>query len=168
MSVQYREHCGTPWFGDAPAQLKDAVAAFDSAGDADSPATVLRTAREHDALTLWHLLRRTAGAQRAQVFERFAGLVKLPAIMTRDAVLRGDAEAVDASWNALGLGSTEWWRDWKRKWQELTGRGKWKSHQTPEPPCRCRVAARTGALGHNRNQVRTGAAVVQRSPRLRQ
>ena len=107
---------GTPWFGDAPAEFKKAVAAFDMGRGADSLAAVLRTAREQDALTLWHLLRRTQGAQRAQVFKRFAGLVKLPAVVTEEAVLRGDAEAVDASWNALGLGSTEWWRDWKRKW----------------------------------------------------
>jgi len=31
-------------------------------------------------------------------------------------VLRGDPEALDGAWNALDLGSADWWREWKRKW----------------------------------------------------
>jgi len=107
---------GTPWFSDAPSELKSAVSVFDQTQAASALETAVRASRNRDALTLWHLMVRTSGEQRGKVFERFAGLVKLPPGTTREAVLRGDPAALDASWNALDLGSTEWWREWKRKW----------------------------------------------------
>jgi hypothetical protein len=29
---------------------------------------------------------------------------------------RGDAAAINQAWNALGLGSADWWRTWKHPW----------------------------------------------------
>ncbi len=107
---------GTPHFIDAPSQLQSRLAQFDVNGDPAALAGVLTAARPRDALTLWHLLGRTRGVERGEVFDRFSGLVKLPPAVTREKVLAGDAKAMDASWNALGFGNTDWWRGWKRRW----------------------------------------------------
>lgn len=107
---------GTPHFTDAPAELQTDLARFDAGGDAAALGRVLSAARQRDALTLWHLLGRTRGDKRGRVFARFAGLVKLPAAVTREKILEGDPSAMDAAWNALGLGNTDWWRGWKRQW----------------------------------------------------
>jgi hypothetical protein len=107
---------GTPHFTDAPAQLQSRLAQFDADRDPAALAVVLSAARPRDALTLWHLLGRTRGVERGEVFDRFSELVKLPPDATRARILAGDAKAMDASWNALGLGNTDWWRGWKRRW----------------------------------------------------
>lgn len=106
----------TPHFLDAPQNLVASVAQFDRTQDPQALAAVLNAARPRDALTLWHLLERTQGAERAEVFDRFAALVKLSPDVTREAVLRGDRKAMDVAWNALQLGDTSWWRKWKRAW----------------------------------------------------
>lgn len=107
---------GTPYFADAPAELRAAIAQFDKDGDAKALGVVLDSARAQDALTLWHLLSRTQGAERAEVFARFSDLVKLPPSVTKEKILSGEPAALDAAWNALDLGNTDWWREWKRKW----------------------------------------------------
>jgi hypothetical protein len=107
---------GVPFYADAPALLRTSLAAWES-GDAAQLTKVLKSARDRDALTLWHLLTRVAPADRGAVFARFAQLVTLPADVTRDAVLHGDRHALDECWNALGLENTGWWRGWERRWQ---------------------------------------------------
>jgi hypothetical protein len=107
---------GTPYFLDAPENLTDALGNFDRSRDAAALEAAITTARKRDALTLWHLLKRTEGAQRAEVFNRFSSLVSLPPVVTRDAILAGNEQALDAAWNALELGDTTWWREWKRPW----------------------------------------------------
>lgn len=107
---------GIPYFDDAPAQLRAAVDRIDRNADKASLKIVLASARSRDGLTLWHLLSRTQGAERAEVFDRFQQLVQLPPSVTRDKILQGDPAAIDAAWNALDLGDTDWWREWKRKW----------------------------------------------------
>lgn len=107
---------GTPHFLDAPAKLQSALNRFDETGDSRAVPTILVAARAQDALTLWHLLSRTSGAQREQVFMRFSELVKLPPTATRERILSGDRAAIDSAWNALDLGNTDWWREWKRQW----------------------------------------------------
>jgi len=106
----------TPHFLDAPQILVASVARFDRTQAPQALAAALDAARPRDALTLWHLLERTQGAERAEVFDRFAALVKLSPEVTREAVLRGDRKAMDVAWNALQLGDTSWWREWKRTW----------------------------------------------------
>jgi FAD/FMN-containing dehydrogenase len=101
---------------DAPDALKTALARFDALQDPAALETVMASARERDALTLWHLLLRTRGSRRAEVFDRFATLVKLPPEVSKEAILRSDARAIDGAWNALDLGETGWWRQWKRTW----------------------------------------------------
>jgi hypothetical protein len=106
----------TPYFLDAPKDLTKSLAEFDLTGNRQALNKVLQAARPHDALTLWHLLGRTQDGERADVFHRFAGLVKLPPSVTEASILRGDRKSMDAAWDALELGDTSWWREWKRNW----------------------------------------------------
>jgi hypothetical protein len=106
----------TPYFLDAPKVLTKSLAEFDLTGNRQALNSVLQAARPHDALTLWHLLERTQGGERAGVFQRFAALVNLPSSVTEEAILRGDPKSMDAAWDALELGDTSWWREWKRNW----------------------------------------------------
>jgi hypothetical protein len=106
----------TPYFLDAPRALTKSLAEFDLSGNEHALRSVLAAARPRDALTLWHLLERTHGQERAEVFDRFAELVDLPSGVTREGVLRGDRSSLDAAWDALRLGNTSWWREWQRNW----------------------------------------------------
>lgn len=106
----------TPHFLDAPEPFTKAVADFDLTGNTQALNTALATARARDGLTLWHLLQRTEGGERAEVFDRFAALVKLPSGLTRERILSDDRKSMDAAWDALDLGDTSWWRGWKREW----------------------------------------------------
>jgi FecR protein len=107
---------GTPYFIDAPPALQSALARFDADGNPAALEVVLNSARPRDALTLWHLLGRTPAEQRGQVFDRFSSLLRLPPSVTREKILAGRTSAMDAAWNALGFGNTDWWRGWKRNW----------------------------------------------------
>jgi hypothetical protein len=106
----------TPYFLDAPKALTGSLAEFDRTGSTEALNSVLQAARPHDALTLWHLLERTSGSERIEVYNRFAGLVKLPPNVTREGILHSDPQTMDAAWNALDFGDTTWWREWKRNW----------------------------------------------------
>ena len=106
----------TPYFLDAPETLTKAIAQFDVTGSRESLDTAVSAARPRDALTLWHLLQRTHENERAEVFDRFSELVDLPGDVSRKGILRGDDKAMDAAWDALHLGNTNWWRTWKRQW----------------------------------------------------
>lgn len=106
----------TPYFLDAPKAFTKSLAEFDLTGSKQALHFVLATARRRDALTLWHLLERTSGGERQDVINRFSGLVNLPAGVTQEGILRGDRKSMDAAWDALQLGDTSWWREWKRVW----------------------------------------------------
>ncbi|HEX4228692.1 MAG TPA: hypothetical protein VHZ07_08480 [Bryobacteraceae bacterium] len=106
----------TPYFLDAPRALTKGLAEFDLTGNTQALNMALASARPRDGLTLWHLLQRTQGQERAEVFDRFAKLVKLPSNLTREGILSGDQKSMDAAWDALDLGDTSWWREWKRQW----------------------------------------------------
>ncbi|MBI4890166.1 MAG: hypothetical protein HY821_06035 [Acidobacteria bacterium] len=105
---------GTPYFADAPAALERALNEFDERGGGLEQA--LSSARGRDALSLWHLLPRTAGERRAAVYRRLAQLVALPKEATEERILASDARALEQCWNALGLDSAAWWRSWQRPW----------------------------------------------------
>jgi Putative zinc-finger/FecR protein len=109
---------GTPYFGDASRELRDALAQFDTSLSGDSARAsaldkILRRARKKDAITLWHLLTRTNEAELGRVYDRLARLVPPPKRVTREGVLRGERAMIDAWWDELELGDTEWWRMWK-------------------------------------------------------
>ena len=106
---------GIPYYEDASKVLIEAVHRFDV--DADQPAigVILAEARQRDALTLWHLLRRVPDADRGRVFDRLAQFITLPAGITRAGVVAGDPKMIDSLWDTLDLGNTSWWRMWKSR-----------------------------------------------------
>jgi hypothetical protein len=106
---------GIPYYEDAPDALREAVAAFDR-GDRSAVSAVLSAARDRDGITLWHLLTRVEGEQRGVVYDRLAELVPMLPGASRKGVVRGEPEAIDRCWDALGLENTSWWRGWERKW----------------------------------------------------
>ncbi|MFN7975734.1 MAG: FecR domain-containing protein [Acidobacteriota bacterium] len=103
---------GTPYDEHASSAFIDALASFD-AGDAKELSSVLAQARHEDAFTLWHLLSRVDPGDRGQVFERLGMLVPPPAGVTRAGIERADRGMLDAWWDALGLGTTSFWRHWE-------------------------------------------------------
>jgi hypothetical protein len=110
---------GTPYFEDASEAFRAALADFDFAAEsqdsrAASLAKILSQAHARDALTLWHLLSRTDGAERGEVYDRFAALVPPPAGVTRDGILHLDQSMLDLWWNALNLGDIYLWRYWEQ------------------------------------------------------
>jgi hypothetical protein len=110
---------GIPYFEDASPAFREAVSTFDNTSEsADSRShpldIMLSEARAKDSLTLWHLLSRTTGDERAQVYERFSTLVPPPLGVTRDGILNLDQSMLDLWWNALGLGEISTWRYWEQ------------------------------------------------------
>lgn len=108
---------GIPFYDDASDEFRVALGGFEH-GDTAALPRILAAARPRDALTLWHLLTRVPAAERGRVFDRFGQLVNLSNQVSRDAVLRKDAHAIDLCWDALGLENTTWWRGWERRWSE--------------------------------------------------
>jgi FecR protein len=110
---------GTPYFEDASESFRAALADFDFAANSSDTrssylAIVLSQARAKDGLTLWHLLSRTDGSDRARVYDRFANLVPPPPGVTRDGILHLDQPMLDLWWNALNLGDIYLWRYWEQ------------------------------------------------------
>lgn len=70
---------------------------------------ILATAEASDAITLWHLLPRVQGAARRQVAERIASLIPVPPGVAMERVLGLEPAALEAWWDALGLGT---YREW--------------------------------------------------------
>jgi FecR protein len=110
---------GVPYFEDASESFREALHTFDqseSSSETTSSAlsTILSQARPRDGLTLWHLLSRTLGPERAQVYARFAALVPPPPGVTREGMLILDPHMLDLYWNALDLGDISLWRFWEQ------------------------------------------------------
>ncbi len=110
---------GTPYFEDASPAFKEAMRTFDQSEQPSEMAStalaaVLVQARPRDGLTLWHLLSRTSGTERGQVYARFAALVPPPPGVTRVGILSLDARMLDLYWNALDLGDISIWRFWEQ------------------------------------------------------
>jgi hypothetical protein len=95
---------GTPYFEDVSAKFQKALYKFDfQNGAGKSLKIILDEAREKDALTLWHLLTRTNGAEREQVFEKLNGLVKLPPCATKEGVLSLNNKMLELWRNEIGI-----------------------------------------------------------------
>jgi len=111
---------GTPRYEDAPSGYGEALTILDF-GPPDDPRRaaafdlVVSSARLHDGLTLWHLLKRGTAEERARVYDRLAALAPPPPGVTRDAVLRGDRGALSQWWDALGRANGGWWKLLKKK-----------------------------------------------------
>jgi hypothetical protein len=109
---------GTPHFDDAPVALVEALSAIDATtGPMPGAAldTALAAARPRDAFTLWHLLRRAAGADAGRIFERLAALSPPPAGVTRDLALGKDRSALESWWNTFGVGDAGLFGKWRAR-----------------------------------------------------
>ena len=112
---------GTPYFEDASAEFRSALARFDfedttSQQRAHDVAILLGEARNRDALTLWHLLARADDKQRVLVYDRLSQFVPPPAAVTKEGILRLDQPMLDLWWNELGFDDISVWRHWERSW----------------------------------------------------
>ena len=112
---------GTPYFEDAPADFRIALARLDfedstSQARAEDLAAILAHSRKRDALTLWHLLSRVEKEQRIRVYDRLRELASPPASVTKDGILRLDQSMLDLWWNALGFDDISIWRHWEHSW----------------------------------------------------
>src|SRR5580658_1440933 len=83
---------GIPYFDDAPEKLKQALKS--GAYLAPNLDAILAEARVRDTLTLWHLLSRVEGADRARVYDRIASLTPVPAGVSREEALKLDPETL--------------------------------------------------------------------------
>jgi hypothetical protein len=105
---------GTPHRSDASDTFKLALTKYDfEHGGPGALTTVLIHSRNMDSITLWHLLFRETGEQRARVYDRLAELVPSPAGVTREGVLSGDQNMVKAWQKHLNLGVKPWWKFWQ-------------------------------------------------------
>lgn len=87
---------GTPYFEDASPKFREALSKFDfQEGGAPALSVVLAESRELDTLTLWHLIARVRGAERARVYARLASLIAPPAGVTREGVMNLDKRMLD-------------------------------------------------------------------------
>jgi len=87
-----------PCFDDAPEEFKRALESFatDKTGGG-SLDVILATARARDTLTLWHLLPRVDLLNRERIYDRMAALTPVPAGVSREKVLKLDADTL-ARW----------------------------------------------------------------------
>jgi hypothetical protein len=116
---------GTPYFENAPAEFRAALARFDftDAGPQQrfaDLAIILAQARAHDALTLWHLLSRVDADQRGLVYDKLEQLATPPMDVTKDGILRLDQPMLDSWWNSLGFDDISVWRHWEHSWSETS------------------------------------------------
>lgn len=100
---------GTPYFVDAPASFRSALETIDFENDPAAKAgaldVMLREARTRDTLTLWHLLARVEGNDRARVYDKIATFVPPPDGVTREGIMNLDQtmldrwkDSLEASW----------------------------------------------------------------------
>jgi hypothetical protein len=115
---------GTPHYEDAAERFRGSLDAIDfGEGLTRTMAldTALESARERDAMSLWHLLSSVPPADRDRVFDALAKFVPPPGDVTRDGIRAGRRDMLDAWWNKLGLDTASWWRTWKQQWRGVKG-----------------------------------------------
>jgi hypothetical protein len=79
--------------------------AADPSGSIDA---VLAAATKDDAVTLWHLIPRAAGAERERIVDRLASWAPLPEGATRDGVVGLDERMLELWWEALYPSWSNW------------------------------------------------------------
>jgi hypothetical protein len=125
---------GTPYFEDASQILRTALTKLDfEPWDTEwskIPALdlVLAESRVRDTLTLWHLLYRVDGADRARVFERLAALAPPPEEVTREGALQLDEKMLhlwkgylENSWSNESSLRKGWIKTWTRALGKVKG-----------------------------------------------
>ena len=129
---------GTPRYDDTDQAFREAIDDIDNGRDATHRAASLRLVLDHargrDAMTLWHLIARTAGADRAAVVDALNARVPRPGPVSREAVLRLDRAALDQWWDTLGLNEASWWRKWKGAYPAAASPAQMPTQRCPETP----------------------------------
>ena len=91
---------GTPYFEDASNVFRQSLKTVDFDPDAKTRSAalvwILDQARPRDTLTLWHLLARVEGEDRARVYDTMAILSPPPPDVTREGILALDQKMLDA------------------------------------------------------------------------
>jgi FecR protein/Putative zinc-finger len=106
---------GTPYFVDSTQPFRDALKKIDFHYDGNSQTAALTSmldqARPRDTLTLWHLLPRVNGEDRARVYDKLAAFAPPPSGVTREGVLRLDRtmletwrQTLEPEWIGTGKG----------------------------------------------------------------
>ncbi|HSE17559.1 MAG TPA: FecR domain-containing protein [Pyrinomonadaceae bacterium] len=106
---------GTPYFEDASSVLRESLKTVDFDPDAkmrsEALVGILHQSRPRDTLTLWHLLPRVEGEDRARVYDTMAALSPPPSGVTREGVLELNQTMLDAwrnelerTWMGIGKG----------------------------------------------------------------
>jgi hypothetical protein len=106
---------GTPYFEDASSVFRESLKTVDFDPDAKTRSAalvwILDQARPRDTLTLWHLLARVDGEDRALVYDTMAVLAPPPAGVTREGVLALDQkmlaawrDSLEMTWIGIGKG----------------------------------------------------------------
>jgi hypothetical protein len=120
---------GTPYFEDASEAFREALSKVDFEhiqGDETPLEIVLVNARVRDTLTLWHLLARVQGPDRALVYDRMTALVPPPEGVTREGALALNQQMLDSWKDKLELSwgdySSPTMKTLKKVW--TTGLGK--------------------------------------------
>ena len=121
---------GTPYYEDAPETFRSSLSRFDFPSDQLSRASALeivtREARPRDAMTLFYLLTRVNGSERALVYDRMAALVLPPEGVSRAGMLNLNPQMMERWQGKLGL---TWGRSldqaaksWSRVWSSALGK----------------------------------------------
>lgn len=93
---------GTAYAGDASADLRRALEAFDFGGGGERAVrAALAAARAADAISLLNLLPRVTGPLRGEVYDRLAALARPPSRVTRDGMLRLDQLMLNRWWDRV-------------------------------------------------------------------
>jgi hypothetical protein len=100
---------GTPYFEDASAAFLTALGLLDvDPGDPAALQVLLAEARRKDALSLLQVFQGLQAPERSRVCDRLTAL--FPAVGADcTAAVRGDGQALEGFWQALGIGGLKWW-----------------------------------------------------------
>jgi hypothetical protein len=120
---------GTPYFEDASEAFRSSLSRFDFPADPSSQASALhnvtREARPRDAMTLFYLLPRVNGNERAMVYDRMTALMPPPDGVTREGMLNLNPQMMERWQGKLGL---TWGRSldqaaktWRKVWSSALG-----------------------------------------------
>lgn len=105
---------GSPYYPDASAAFREALRELDFGAGRPALTRVITEARARDALTLLHLLEKAPPGDRSLIYDRLADLTPPPAGVTREGILRRDADMLRNWRSSLGIaGARSWWLNWK-------------------------------------------------------
>jgi len=123
---------GTPYFEDASQTFRAALTKLDfengiaEATDNALLKDLLAEARVRDTLTLWHLLYRVSGNDRALVYDRLAALTPPPPGVTREGILQLDEKMLrlwkghlDNIWTGASPLKKGWINMWTRTLEKI-------------------------------------------------